>query len=68
VKLGLTSPAKQQRMGIDSPLTGWLTDAMALEAGAPIPLAELIHPRIAITSGRRSEGVTGSAAGRTSSA
>jgi 2-oxo-3-hexenedioate decarboxylase len=60
VKLGLTSRAKQQRMGIDSPLTGWLTDAMALEAGAPIPLAELIHPRIepeiVFVLGRRLEG------------
>jgi 2-oxo-3-hexenedioate decarboxylase len=46
VKLGLTSRAKQQRMGIDSPLTAWLTDAMALPVGAPVPLDELIHPRI----------------------
>lgn len=46
VKLGLTSRAKQQRMGIDSPLTGWLTDAMTLPAGEPVPMAELIHPRV----------------------
>jgi 2-oxo-3-hexenedioate decarboxylase len=46
VKLGLTSRAKQQRMGIDAPLTGWLTDAMTLPAGAPAPLGELIHPRV----------------------
>jgi 2-oxo-3-hexenedioate decarboxylase len=45
VKLGLTSRAKQQRMGIDAPLTGWLTDAMVLPAGVPVPQAELIHPR-----------------------
>ncbi|MFT4229842.1 MAG: fumarylacetoacetate hydrolase family protein [Microbacterium sp.] len=45
-KLGLTSRAKQQRMGIASPLTGFLTHAMALPAGAPIPLDELIHPRV----------------------
>ncbi|GAA3556041.1 fumarylacetoacetate hydrolase family protein [Amycolatopsis ultiminotia] len=43
VKLGLTSRAKQQRMGIDAPLLAWLTDAMVLPAGAPVP--ELIHPR-----------------------
>ena len=30
LKLGLTSRAKQQRMGIDSPLLAWLTDAMVL--------------------------------------
>lgn len=46
VKLGLTSRAKQQRMGIDSPLTGWLTDTMILPSGAPVPLGELIHPRV----------------------
>jgi 2-oxo-3-hexenedioate decarboxylase len=46
VKLGLTSRAKQQRMGITSPLTAWLTDGMVLEAGAPIPTDELIHPRV----------------------
>ncbi|MBL7500614.1 2-keto-4-pentenoate hydratase [Frankia nepalensis] len=46
VKLGLTSRAKQRRMGIDSPLTAWLTDAMALPAGAAVPQGRLIHPRV----------------------
>lgn len=46
VKLGLTSRAKQQRMGIDSPLTAWLTDRMVLPAGAPLHTGELIHPRV----------------------
>ncbi len=46
VKLGLTSHAKQRRMGIDAPLTGWLTDGMVLAAGAPVPVGELIHPRV----------------------
>lgn len=46
VKLGLTSRAKQQRMGISSPLLAVLTDAMLLPADQPIPLNELIHPRI----------------------
>ena len=45
VKLGLTSRAKQQRMGIDVPLTAWLTDAMVLPAGEPVPQDKLIHPR-----------------------
>jgi 2-oxo-3-hexenedioate decarboxylase len=45
VKLGLTSRAKQQRMNVSSPLTGWLTDAMVLPSGAPVPQDELIHPR-----------------------
>jgi 2-oxo-3-hexenedioate decarboxylase len=46
LKLGLTSRAKQQRMGIDSPLLAWLTDAMVLPAGAPVPHDALIHPRV----------------------
>ena len=45
VKLGLTSRAKQQRMNVHAPLTGWLTDAMVLQAGVPIPQDRLIHPR-----------------------
>jgi 2-oxo-3-hexenedioate decarboxylase len=46
VKLGLTSRAKQQRMGISSPLTGFLTTSMVLPLGAPVPFPELIHPRV----------------------
>ncbi len=45
VKLGLTSRAKQQRMGIATPLVAWLTDAMVLPAGEPVPADRLIHPR-----------------------
>ncbi|MCW2829799.1 MAG: 4-oxalocrotonate decarboxylase [Aeromicrobium sp.] len=46
IKLGLTSKAKQQRMGIDVPFVAWLTDAMILPAGDPVPQSRLIHPRI----------------------
>ncbi len=46
VKLGLTSRAKQQRMGVDSPLTAWLTDAMTLPSGDPVVVGDLIHPRV----------------------
>jgi 2-oxo-3-hexenedioate decarboxylase len=46
VKLGLTSEAKQRRMGIDAPLTAWLTDAMVLAAGDAVTVSSLIHPRI----------------------
>jgi 2-oxo-3-hexenedioate decarboxylase len=46
VKLGLTSRAKQIRMGIDSPLTAWLTESMVIPVGEPIPTRELIHPRV----------------------
>lgn len=46
VKLGLTSRAKQERMGVDVPLVAWLTDTMVLPAGDPVPQSRLIHPRI----------------------
>ncbi|MGA4792299.1 2-keto-4-pentenoate hydratase [Nocardia sp. AB354] len=46
VKLGLTSSAKQRQMGVSAPLTAWLTDAMTLPPGAPLPHDRLIHPRI----------------------
>lgn len=46
VKLGLTSEAKQRRMGIDAPLTAWLTDAMMLAEGEGVAVRSLIHPRI----------------------
>ncbi|MEZ5091279.1 2-keto-4-pentenoate hydratase [Nocardioides sp.] len=46
VKLGLTSVAKQQRMGVDTPLVAWLTDAMVLQPGDPVPQDALIHPRV----------------------
>jgi 2-oxo-3-hexenedioate decarboxylase len=45
-KLGLTSKAKQVRMGISSPLTAKLLDNYALATDTPIPLANLIQPRI----------------------
>lgn len=45
LKLGLTSRAKQRQMGVDAPSVAWLTDAMALPAGDPVPRARLIHPR-----------------------
>lgn len=46
IKLCLTSRAKQQRMGVDTPFVAWLTDAMVLPAGDPVPQDQLIHPRI----------------------
>jgi 2-oxo-3-hexenedioate decarboxylase len=45
-KLGLTSRAKQEAMGVHEPLYGWLTSGMVLPHGEPLPLAELIHPRV----------------------
>ncbi|MFF7549737.1 2-keto-4-pentenoate hydratase [Streptomyces canus] len=46
VKLGLTSEAKQRRMGISAPLTAWVTSGMRLEPGTPLGVASLIHPRV----------------------
>ncbi len=45
VKLGLTSVAKQRRMGISSPLTAWLTDAMILASDESLASDQFIHPR-----------------------
>ncbi len=45
-KVGLTSRAKQQEMGISEPVFGWLTDAMALETDASLDLETVIHPRV----------------------
>jgi len=45
VKLGLTSQAKQAQIGIHSPITAWLTDAMRLPDGASLPRDRLIQPR-----------------------
>ena len=60
VKLGLTSKAKQERMGVDTPLVAWLTDAMVLQPGDPVPQQALIHPRvepeIVVVIGERLEG------------
>lgn len=44
-KLGLTSRAKQRDMGIDRPIFGWLTDAMALEPGSALDVSTLVQPR-----------------------
>src|SRR5581483_206615 len=44
-KLGLTSRAKQEAMGVPHPLYGWLTDAMALPSGE-VDAGRLIQPRV----------------------
>jgi 2-keto-4-pentenoate hydratase len=43
-KLGFTSRAMQQAMGVDHPNYGWLTDAMLIHDGV-VPLDQLIHPK-----------------------
>lgn len=46
IKLGLTSLAKQQQMGVSSPLTGVLTSDMELTPGEALVVADLIHPKV----------------------
>lgn len=45
-KLGLTSRAKQQAMGVDQPLYAWLTDAMRHPVEVPLSLDRFVHPRV----------------------
>lgn len=52
IKLGLTSKAKQQRMNVDTPIVGWLTDAHVVsheqmqDSDGRIPADLFIHPRV----------------------
>lgn len=52
IKLGLTSRAKQQRMNVNTPIVGWITDAHRitdaelLSHGGRIPEGRFIHPRV----------------------
>jgi len=45
MKLGLTSRAKQQAMGVANPLYGVVTSGMLHPYGEPVDLGTLIHPR-----------------------
>ncbi|WP_307854278.1 2-keto-4-pentenoate hydratase [Paractinoplanes toevensis] len=46
VKLGLTSRAKMQQMGVDEVIWGRLTDAMRVPDGGVLDLAPRIHPKV----------------------
>ncbi len=43
-KLGLTSVAKQEQMGVDAPVYGWVPASSVITDGVA-PVGELIHPR-----------------------
>src|SRR5262245_23082793 len=45
-KLGLTSKAKQEQMGVDEPAYGWVPASSVLPPTADVRLSELIHPRV----------------------
>ena len=44
-KLGLTSKAKQEQMGVHEPAYGWVPTSSVLGADAEVVVADLIHPR-----------------------
>lgn len=46
MKMGLTSWAKMQQMGVEKPCYGFLADYFQLPNGAQIPTGELIHPKV----------------------
>lgn len=45
-KLGLTSKAKQEQMGVVEPAYGWLLASSVHGAGSELDVAELVHPRV----------------------
>ncbi len=44
-KLGLTSVAKQEQMGVSEPVYGWVPASTVLDESGEVSLGELIHPR-----------------------
>ena len=44
-KLGMTSRIKRAMLGVDQPVSGWLTAGMVMSYGQPVPLDQLIHPQ-----------------------
>lgn len=44
-KMGLTSPAKLQQMGVEEPVYGFLTRSMLVAPGGVVHLANYIHPK-----------------------
>ena len=45
IKLGFTSRAKMEQMGVSDMIWGWLTDSMLYQDGDTLPLHKFIHPR-----------------------
>lgn len=46
IKMGFTSRAKMQQMGVDDLIWGYLTDAMHIDNGGEANLAAYVHPRM----------------------
>ncbi len=45
-KIGLTSAAVQNQLGVTQPDTGWLFDDMAVPSGGTVPAGRLLQPRV----------------------
>jgi 2-keto-4-pentenoate hydratase len=45
-KIGLTSPAVQQKLGVDQPDFGSLLDDMAVPSGESVPVGRLLQPNV----------------------
>lgn len=45
-KLGLTSAAKQEQMGVTEPVYGWVRSSTVLGEDGHVALSDLIHPRV----------------------
>ncbi len=45
-KMGLTSKAKMQQMGVEEPIYGYVFDYMVVPNGGTIVIDELIHPKV----------------------
>lgn len=45
-KMGLTSKAKMQQMGVDDPIYGYVFDYMVIDNGGKVPFHDLIHPKV----------------------
>lgn len=46
LKAGLTSRAKMQQMGVETPIFGWLTDSFVVPDGGDCVFSDLIHPKV----------------------
>jgi len=46
MKMGLTSTAKMEQMGVHDPIYGHLTNSMILAPGGTLDLEGLVHPRV----------------------
>ena len=46
IKMGFTSKAKMEQMGVNDMIWGILTDAMLIKPGTTTPFSKYIHPRV----------------------